>query len=486
MAVKEGLSTLTYSVRLRVVAKHFGQLSVTLAALTLVPLAASLLFSDFLISVRYLLIIAGLAICAIPLGALSVPGQIQANEALVIIALIFIAAPLLMTYPMMGSGLPFMDALFESVSAATTTGLSTLAHVEDMPKTFLFARAWMQWYGGLGIVVLAVALLMGGDIAAARLTERRSGEPLVTTTRQHALRMVKVYSALTTAGFILIWLAQGDVFTSLVHTLSAVSTGGFSSRDGSLADFGWATRAAIIGVSTSGAISFPLYYLAYRRGWRALTHDIEAKALLLLGLAISIPLALSFHEEMAMAPLRAWANGLLIGFSAQSTAGFTTLNPADLATFSKLLLIMAMFVGGGLGSTAGGIKILRWLMLMRLLQTHLRRTTLPPHAVIKTVLAGRTIGDVEIQRVLVLIMLFIGAVLLSWLIFLGFGLDPMNSLFEVVSALGTVGLSTGISHADLHPLLKAVLCVDMLFGRLEIVAVLVLFYPPTWFGKRKD
>jgi trk system potassium uptake protein TrkH len=138
------------------------------------------------------------------------------------------------------------------------------------------------------------------------------------------------------------------------------------------------------------------------------------------------------------------------------------------------------------GSTAGGIKIVRLLILIRLLQIMIRRVALPRHAVIEPRLNGHRLGDDEIQRALLVILLYAVVMVLSWIPFVAYGYDPLDALFEVVSATGTVGLSVGITSAALEPVLKGVLCVDMLLGRVEVFALLVLCHPMTWFGTRED
>jgi trk system potassium uptake protein TrkH len=176
----------------------------------------------------------------------------------------------------------------------------------------------------------------------------------------------------------------------------------------------------------------------------------------------------------------------LLGISAQTGTGFSSMTVGDLDDASKLVLILSMFVGGGVGSTAGGIKLLRLVILLRLLQLMLRRTALSDHAVMKPRLAGRPLEDEDLQRAMLVILLFTTTIAVSWLGFVAFGHAPLDALFEVVSATATAGLSTGITGSGLHPLLKTVLCVDMLLGRLEIVALLVILYPRTWIGKRAN
>jgi trk system potassium uptake protein TrkH len=151
---------------------------------------------------------------------------------------------------------------------------------------------------------------------------------------------------------------------------------------------------------------------------------------------------------------------------------------------SKIITIMAMLIGGSVGSTAGGFKVLRLLIFLRLIQLLIRRTAVASHAVVTPTLGGRKLNNDDILKAMMLILLFAVVVLVSWLIFIVFDYPPLDALFEVVSATGTVGLSTGITRAELPTLLKALLCLDMLLGRVEIVALLIVLYPRTWFGKR--
>ncbi len=175
---------------------------------------------------------------------------------------------------------------------------------------------------------------------------------------------------------------------------------------------------------------------------------------------------------------------LLLGVSAQSTTGFAAAPPGELDAASKLVLMVAMAIGGSVGSTAGGFKLLRLLVLVGLLGLLLRRAAMPSRAVAELSVHGRPVPSEQALSMLAVVLLFPVAALVSWLPFLAAGLDPLNSLFDVVSALGTVGLSTGITSPDLAPALKAVLGIDMLLGRVEFFAMLVLIYPATWFARR--
>ena len=481
----EAITSLFHAVRPGVVGKYLGQLAIMLALLSLAPLLVSVVYDEHFLSQRYLILIALLLVIGIPSYLLSPPEDIHSNESLVITALAFVLLPLLMCYPLMGSGLSFIDAWFEAVSGITTTGLSTLQAVENMPKTFLFSRAWMQWYGGLGIVVLSVALLMEHHIALKRLVAPEAGQSMLTTARIYARRVLIVYLILTAVGIALLWLVLKNGFQAITHTLAAISTGGFSSLDGGLAAIdNWTARAIIILIGLCGAIPLVFYYNLFKGKWRDILHDTELHVLLIITLIISTILSLTFAHQLGLSWNQAIGHGLLMGTSAQTTTGFASIDITSLDSTSKAVMIVSMFIGGDMGSTAGGIKILRLLILARLIQILIQRSSLPPHAVVETRLGNRVLESNEISQALGLILLFIIVIVLSWLVFLAFGLSPLDSLFEVVSATGTVGLSSGISSHDLDPILKLVLGLDMLLGRVEIIALLVVLYPRTWIGKR--
>ena len=175
--LEKRIDVLAYAVRPRVVLKYCGQLGLVLGILTLVPLAFALFTSEWTQVTRYALVCGGLFLVGGLLARLPTPTQIQGNEALSITAITFVLASLLMSWPLMAPGGSYLDAFFEAVSGVTTTGMSTLGNIENRGDAFLFARAWMQWYGGLGIIILSVAILMGHQAIARRLTDPvESGE----------------------------------------------------------------------------------------------------------------------------------------------------------------------------------------------------------------------------------------------------------------------------------------------------------------------
>jgi trk system potassium uptake protein TrkH len=157
---------------------------------------------------------------------------------------------------------------------------------------------------------------------------------------------------------------------------------------------------------------------------------------------------------------------------------------SDVDPTSKALLMASMLIGGSVGSTSGGIKILRFLMMLSLIRLILQRACAPPHAVVEPWMGTRRLEYEDLSRALLLTVLFVGLLFISWTLFLVGGFAPLDALFEVVSAAGTVGLSTGITTTELSGWLKGVLCFDMLAGRMEIIALLMMVYPGTWRERR--
>ena len=468
--------------------KYFGQLCTALAGLTLVPLGVSLLFGDNHVSVRYLVIIVGVSLLGVSLMRLKAPKRMQTNEAMVISALIFAFSPLVLAWPVMASGFGFLDALFETVSAVTTTGLSTAVNLKEKPDTFLFARAWMQWVGGLGIVVLSIAVMIQPGLAAKRLDIAEDYEnDLIGSTRAHARRVFAIYAILTVAGVLILIGSGSKWFESILYALAAVSTGGFSPHEASLQGVANPyAQAAVIFISLAGGVSLVLYHRAYRYGLKIAFRDRQFQGLLVAGVLTTLLLAWFLWYQDGLDWSAALHHGALNALSAQSTAGFASLDISKIGDGSKLTLIFAMAVGGSVGSTAGGIKILRLLIVFRLLHLVIQRAGAPSNAVSEARLGGRRIETDEIQTALCLIVGFVLFIALSWLPFIALGHAPLDSLFEVVSALGTAGISAGVTSSELHPLLKGILCADMLLGRLEIVVWMVFLYPGTWIGNRRE
>jgi len=229
-----------------------------------------------------------------------------------------------------------------------------------------------------------------------------------------------------------------------------------------------------------------LYYRLLTKTQHVAVDFLQLRAVLIACVVASLAVGFFMRLSAGMAWPQVIHHAPLLTISAQTTTGFSSMPVAQLDAGSKLVLIFSMIVGGGAGSTAGGFKLLRLLIAVSVFRLILLRTCLPKHAVIEPRLAGRRLLDKEIYAALIIIILFVVVVLLSWLPFVAMGYSPLDSLFEVVSATATTGLTAGLSSPTLPAVLKSILCIDMLMGRLEIIAWLVMLYPGTWFGRRME
>lgn len=471
-------SAMQFAVRPAVVGRLLADMYGILALLTAVPglLAWS---TGSRAAPAYSIVVLVLGIIWLAARSLPDPRRVQKNEALVVVALLFTTSSLLLALPFMAYGIPFIDAWFEAVSGVTTTGLSTL-QIADRPVAFLFGRAWMQWVGGIGVVVLALALFVRPGVSASRLGfSKREMDDVVGGTRAHARRVVIIYLGITALGITALLLTGSSLLDAIVHCMAALSTGGFANYQTSLAGISAPQLWVINTLCIAGAVSFHLYYRSLLYTRREELFDNQLYALLAM---------------IALSTTTVWVLGRVVGLeaslediltltiSAQTTAGFSTVDLATLPPAIILVLCAFMAVGGGAGSTAGGIKLDRALLVMQVAYRALLRSSLSERVHVR---GDKGVEASRVEEAMALIFWFLLIVLLSWLVFLACGYPPMNSLFEVISATATVGLSAGVTSGDLPPALKILLCFNMLLGRLEIVAMLVLLAPRSWFGRRR-
>jgi len=455
-------------VRLRTVGAHLRAVLRLLAALWVAPLLVALLAGD--------LVEAGLfgavALVALLAGRRPPPDPIEPKEALAVTGLCY---PLLALagavafLPRLG----LLDGFFESLSGFTTTGL-TVVRPQALPASLLFFRAYAQWIGGAGIVLLALLLLPGAGRAPLRLfLSERVEEERPGSVGDTVRAVVRIYAVLTAAGFLLLLASGVPAFEALLYALAGLSTGGFSPHADSAAAVPGAARAVLVLLMLLGATCFPLYTRLRGGGWRRLAADAQARALLLV---IAGGAALLF--ACGGPPGRA----LFHAASAATTTGFALTEPATWSGGGKLGAIVLMVIGGAAGSTAGGIKLLRVLVLARIAYWLVLRHLLPREAEPPR---ERLAGQGEPWMLAGFVALYAGVLLAGALALAAGGHAAIDALFESASALGTVGLSTGITSPDLAPWAKLVLAFEMWAGRLEILPVLLVCYPRTWMRGRR-
>ena len=488
MSHRNKTALLQKSVRIAVIGKYLGQLLTVLAILMLLPLLVSLVFNEFEFTVRFIIVEILLLSIGLPLMRIDAPAGLQTNEGLVISALVFMLSPLVMTLPVMGTGLGFVDALFETVSAFTTTGLSVVTDLQQQSRTFLFSRTYMQWIGGLGIVVLTIVLLLRPGIYLRKLVELDESEDIVGSTVLYARRILLIYMVLTVISTVMIWMAGASFFNALTHAFSAVSTGGFSNFDNSLAGFDSPLVAvSVVAGCLFGALPFMLYFRIRRYRFSMILQDVQVRAIVFFILGIGLLLTVVWVREAQMPVADALYHAMLMTVSAQTTAGFASLDLTQIGHQGLLLLMIAMFVGGALGSTAGGVKLLRVYALYRHGEREVERLV-HPNSIGGAGVQARRLRRQGAQMAWIFFMLFALSIAVTMLALSLTGLDFEGSTVFAVAALSTTGplasvaAETPLSWASLDDTARTIVALAMVVGRLETLAFIALLNPEFWRG----
>ncbi|WP_230534527.1 TrkH family potassium uptake protein [Microvirga roseola] len=479
----DGLAALAYAVDVRTVVRHLGQISIAIAGLMLVPAVFAAVAGESTMAAASLGVSVLLGSGGTAASRLRASPTVRSHEALAIITIAFAIAAGAALLPLLAARVPFWDALFEAVSAVTSTGLSTVANIEARSDSYKFTRAWAQWMGGLGFAILGIALATSSTVADRHLASGQAqSDNLVSNTRAHMHKILSIYAGLTFAGWITMMAVGMDAFPALLHALTAISTAGFSPYAESIGAVepraAWIVLAVLM---ICGAISFTVYGRAWRQGWRYLREDSHLQFLFLAIIVLSTALFLTSHVNSAGRAL-GWQDAAMLAISAQTTTGLFTVSPSELDPASKLVLIGSMLIGGDAGSTAGGMKIVRFLILMRVIQLVVARTAIPSHALSVRRLGPHRLEDQDAVNGLAVAVLYVLLPLVGWLPFLFYGHPPLDAFFDVVSAVTTTGLSAGVATTELEAPLKALFCTLMLAGRVEIVAAIVVLRPRTWAG----
>lgn len=460
------------------VLKYLGQVMIGIGAVLFVPLMVAAYFEDYHVAAIYAVMAAVVIAVGYGLHRMLPDYDLEWKEALVLAALIFPLSSAISAIPIsISTGMPFLDAFFEAVSGLTTTGLSVAP--PDVGPAFLFARSWLQWIGGIGIVLIVLSVVIRPGTSAYRLYSVHIAEKKLRPNVISAAKLLgRIYLGITLISFILLMIAGMAPFDALCHALSAVSTGGFSTNPDSIAGFsGILIPATIILGCVLGSINFSLYPRIIENP-RLLLSSEQFRGFLAVFAAGALLLAFTMQQSGSLSFVLGAA--AFQALSALTTAGFATIDIAPLPDSSKMVLSALMWIGGSVGSTAGGIKILRLIILVKLIHMVFIRFFLPREALTPLKVRGEVMEANELNGILTFVLLYLAILFSSSLVFMLHGTGCADALFEVSSALGTVGLSAGVTTAAMAPQLKMVLIADMLLGRMEIIPLCILLFPRTW------
>lgn len=386
--------------------------------------------------------------------------------------------------------LSLTDAIFESISGLTTTGATVITGLDTLPKSILFYRQMLQWMGGMGIIVLAVAILPMLGVGGMQLYRAETPGPvkdskLTPRINETAKALWYIYFSLTVACAAAYWLAGMSLFDAISHSFSTVAIGGFSPHDTSIGYFDSAAIEAVcIIFMTLGGVNFALHFSAVRNAsFKSYYLDEECRAyllvLLLTGLVCILALLVTGTEDDTTQALR---KGLFHAVSIATTTGFATDSFYLWPPFIALLLIMASFIGGSAGSTGGGMKVIRFLLLLKQGMRELKRLVHPnAHLVIK--MGGGALSEKVIEAVWGFFSAYVAVFIITMLFLIMTGMDQVTAFSAVAACLNNLGPGlgdVGAHYGDISNPAKWVLCFTMLLGRLEIFTLLVLLTPAFW------
>ncbi|HDN83734.1 MAG TPA: TrkH family potassium uptake protein [Candidatus Altiarchaeales archaeon] len=411
--------------------------------------------------------------------------DIKLKHILIAVGIIWLLIPLIGSLPFIITGtLSPVKAFFESMSGWTTTGMTMIQHPQDLPKDILFFRGLIQWIGGIGVVALALAIFMReGTVAMKYYSSEVGKQKLKPSTRSTINETWKIYLIYTLACTLLLIILGMTPFDALLHSFTALSTGGFSTHEESVAYYraifpvyqSFMIELVLIIFMIIGATSFLIHFNIFKGNFDTLLKNIEFKYLFILIFLVSlIILILSPNQTSAFDEIR---DIIFHVTSAITCTGFSTAPLENWSEPSLALLIFLMYIGGIYGSTSGGIKLLRFIAILKTIEYMITRIALPKTIVRAIKIQEKTLEMEEIFEILILAILyisfaFLGSIILAALTNFSF----LSSMFLVFSAMSNVGLISVPSDMWFSMQDSAIITLAMLMwiGRLEIFPVLII------------
>lgn len=386
--------------------------------------------------------------------------------------------------------LSLTDAVFESMSGLSTTGATIITGLDDLPRSILFYRQFLQWIGGMGIVVLAVAVLPLLGVGGMQLYRAETPGPmkdskLTPRIEDTARALWFIYVSLTIACALFYWAAGMAFFDAVGHSFSTIAIGGFSTHDASMGfyDNVWIEVIAVVFMLLAG-MNFSLHFMAFRSAsLQSYRQDEELRFyLFIIGIAAFIVVAYLFMHGVYQTNAETLRHGIFQAVSIATTTGFSTTNFSLWPFLLPVLLLFTSFVGGCAGSVGGGIKAVRVLLLFKQGFRELNRLV-HPRAMITVKIGKKPLSGRVINAVWGFFSAYVGMFVMIMLLLLAFGHDQVTAFSAVAACLNNLGPGLGevaANYASLDDPSKWVLCLAMLLGRLEIFTLLVLFTPAFW------
>ena len=470
----------------KIVLEDLGSILMVVGVLMMLLLIVSAAFGEFaVITVVLITALATLGIGILLKVTCRVQKEPQLKHAMITAALAWLVIPAMSSLLFVFiEGMNPLDSFFEGMSGWTGTGLTMVAHPSSLTYTMQFWRSTMQWVGGVGVIVLMVTILARPGTGSYLLYRAEAREEKIRPSVISTVRIIWwIYLLFTGLGILLFYRAGMSLWEAINHCMTGLGTGGFTITDGSIAYYNSPViEYAIMPVMFLGAIPFLVHYRVLSGDLRTFLSDLQIRALLLILLSLLGVLCLENYYSLYHSFSEAFRFSAFQLVSGLTCTGFQTTDVQLWTGRAQTIVWLAMLIGGGAGSTAGGIKLIRVVIVWKGINWSLTKTLLPKNAIKPFRFGKRLLSDEEINSIgaeanliviLWVIFLLVGVGVLTLVGIPGYTLNEV--IFEIVSAQSNVGLSTGITDASMPWVGKIMLILNMWIGRLEIIPVLMLF-----------
>jgi trk system potassium uptake protein TrkH len=419
--------------------------------------------------------------------------DLRLRDGFMVVVMVWLVLGLSGSLPFMLGDHPHMsltDSVFESFSGLTTTGATVITGIDHLPRSLLYYRQQLQWLGGMGIIVLAVAIMPMLGIGGMQLYRAETPGPmkeskLTPRITETAKALWYIYLSLTVACGVLYWMAGMNAFDAVGHSFSTIAIGGFSTHDASMGYFNSSAidMVAVFFMLLAGA-NFSLHFLAWRQfSLRPYFQDPEVRAYVTVLTLVTLIVMFYLYDTGTYERLdQAFVNSLFQAVSIGTTTGFTTAQYHNWPGLVPVLLIFISFIGACAGSTGGGMKMIRFLLLIKQGGRELLRLV-HPNAIIPVKIGKKAISDRVIDAVWGFFAAYVGSFSIMMLVLMMTGLDQVTAFSAVAACMNNLGpglAEVGANYQSISDLAKWVLCFAMLLGRLEIFTLLVLLSPAFW------
>lgn len=416
--------------------------------------------------------------------------DLSVREGIAITSLSWILVTFLGMLPyVFGGYLNILDGILECISGLSGTGATVITDIEVLPQSLLVWRSLTHWLGGLGIIVIFIALFPQFGHGIVHMMDAESTGPtsdrMLPRVRQMAKALFTVYVVLTTAATVALMACGLDFLTALEHAFSTIATGGFSPYNDSVAHFNSPLIEGVLALfMILSSANFSIYVAAWRKGIGVIFRDTEFRLYVALVLGASALMSLNLTYGASYDPLEAVRETFFQAASISSSTGFVSADFDQWPSFSKGILLFLMFCGGCAGSTAGGLKVTRLMLLMKTMRSVVQQK-LSPRSVVQVHSNGEDYNEEILYGVARFFVAYVILDILWTVLFIGDGVPTLDAIGLSVSTMGSCGPAFGTvgptcTYAELPVFSKVIVCISMLLGRLEMFPVLALLMPSFW------